>query len=222
MLNLIMKDIVIQKKNLLFAFAYTIFLSIVFSSLKPSGLGLYVMGPIVTVYMLISYAVNYDDKNKSEIVFNSLPIRRDEIVISKYISTFVFLIIGISYSILIGFIEKITGAPLINRPVSLLDIGLVLPSVCIVASIFFPVYFKFGAIKMRIFTNIMLVLIVFLPVNVIIYANKNPNNILVQGFNHFMNNTSSFTLNSLAIIVGLIIFLLSLIISIRIYNNKEL
>lgn len=221
MVNLIIKDILIQKKNLLFAFAYTIFLSVFFSYLKPSGIGLYMVGPIVTVFLLISNAVTYDDKNKSEIVLNSLPLRRDEIVISKYISTFVFVIIGIIYSILIGFIEKTTGLPLINRPISLQDIALVLPSVCIVSSIFFPVYFKFGAIKMRVFNSLLLVVIVFLPPNISFYANKDPNNILVQKFNYFINNTSIFTLNSLALIVGLIMFLVSLMISIKIYNNKE-
>ena len=85
MLNLIIKDIIIQKKTFLYVFLYSIFISFTFSTLKPSGLGLYVLCPIITTYFIITYALTYDDKNKSEIVLNSLPLRRDDIVISKYL-----------------------------------------------------------------------------------------------------------------------------------------
>lgn len=221
MLNLIMKDIVIQKKTLLYTFLYTIFLSITFSSLKPIGMGLYVLCPVVTTYFFITSSVNYDEKNKSEIVLNSLPLNRDAIVISKYISIFVFAIICIIYSISIGFVEKIIRLPLVVRLFSLLDIILVLISVCIFGAIFFPVYFKFGYIKSKIFNTMLFMIIFFVPTMIINYAIESPNNILVQKFNYFITNTSSFAKNSLVLIIGSIIFLISLMISIRIYNNKE-
>ncbi|MBZ9607122.1 ABC-2 transporter permease [Clostridium estertheticum] len=220
MLNLIIKDIAIQKKTLLYALLYTIFAPIAFFSMGPSGFGLYVLSPVAITYMFITLAVQYDDKNKSEIALNSLPIKRDDIVISKYISTFVFAILGIVYSIIIGFIGKATGLPMFTRSISLLDVVSVIRSVCIFSSIFFPVYFKFGTIKMKLFNVILLMLITFLPTTIIDYFANNPNNILVQKFTYFINNTSSFTQNSLALITGLIFFLISLIISIRIYNNK--
>ncbi|MBW9158847.1 ABC-2 transporter permease [Clostridium tagluense] len=221
MLNLIIKDIAIQKKTLLYALLYSIFAPIAFFSKGPSGLGLYVLSPVVTAYMLISFAVSYDEKNKSEIVLNSLPLKRDDIVLSKYISVFVFAFIGIIYSILVGFIGKATGLPVFVASISLLDIILVLTSVCIFTSIFFPVYFKFGYIKMNIFNVILVMSFLFVPTATIEYAASNPNNVLVQKINYFINNTSSFTQNSLAIIICLIIFLISLMISIRIYKNKE-
>lgn len=221
MLNLIIKDIAIQKKTLLYALLYAIFAPIAFFSMAPNGFGLYVLPPMATTYIFISFAVNYDEKNKSEIVLNSLPIKRNDIVISKYISVFVFAILGIIYSITIGFLGKFTGLPVFAMSISLLDIVLVLTSVCIFSSIFFPVYFKFGYIKMNFFNVILVMLIVFLPSAAIEYATSNPNNILVQKFNYFINNTSSFTQNLLVLIIGLIFFLISLMISIRIYRNKE-
>ncbi|MFT5873288.1 MAG: ABC-2 type transport system permease protein [Clostridium sp.] len=221
MLNLIIKDILIQKKTFIYTLLYTIFASAFFSSLGPSGFGLYMLSPMATTYMFITLAVSYDDKNKSEIILNSLPLKREDIVISKYISIFAFAILGFIYSILIGFIGKTTGLPMFTRSISLFDIVFVLTSVCIFSSIFFPVYFKFGNIKMKFFNVILLMLIIFLPTFAIEYATKNPNNVIVQKINYFITNTSSFTQNSLAIIVGLIIFLLSLMISIRIYNKKE-
>ena len=217
MFNLVIKDIVIQKKNVLFAFFYTIFFSITFSSCKPIGLGLYVLAPIVVSYMFISNAAGYDDKNKCELVLNSLPIKRADIVISKYISIFVYIFISIIYSILIGFIGKTTGLSMYNISISSLDIISVLISICIFSSIFFPVYFKFGIIKIQVLILISLMVIFFLAETTISYAIKNPNNVLVQK----LINTSSLTLKFSALIIGLIILLSSIMISIRIYNNKD-
>lgn len=221
MLNLIKKDILIQKKTFLYTFLYTIFASAVFSSMGPSGFSLYVLSPMVTTYMFITLAVQYEDKNKSEIVLNSLPLKRDDIVIAKYISMFVFAILGFTYSITIGFVGIATGIPMFTRSISLLDIIFVFTSAAIFSSIFFPVYFKFGFVKMKLFNIVLMMLIFFLPNIAIEYVSESPNNILVQKLNYFINNTSSFTQNSLALTIGLIIFLTSLMISIRIYNNKE-
>lgn len=141
MLNLIIKDILIQKKTLLYAFLYTIVAATGFFTMNDSGIFLYVLSPIGITYMFIYYAANYDDKNKSEIILNSLPLKRDEIVISKYISAFLFASIGIIYSILIDFIGRKTGL-LHTMSISLLDIVSVIAFVCILSSIYFPVYFK--------------------------------------------------------------------------------
>lgn len=221
MFNLIVKDILIQKKTLLYALLYTVFLSITFSSLKPSGVGLYILAPIITAYMFINFAASFDEKNNSEIILNSLPLKRDDIVIAKYISIFIFAIIGIIYSMLIGFIGKATGLPMYTVSISFLNIVIIFSSVCIVSSIFFPMYFKFGYTKSIIFNTILFMVIFFLPILAIDYSGSNPNNIFVQKINYFISTTSSFTQNSLAIIVGLIIFLLSLMFSLKIYNNKE-
>lgn len=221
MINLVLKDVAIQKKMLIFAFFYTVLESVCFNSMAPNGLALYVIAPIITNYLFISNAVTYDEKNKSEIVLNSLPLKRVDIVIAKYISIFVFIIIGIIYSILLGFIEKSIGLSIFYSSISLLDIVLVLTSACIFGSIFFPLYFKFGEAKMKIYNMIIFILFLFLPIYIANYATEYPKNILVQKFTFFLINTSSLIQNCLALIIGLIIFLFSLMLSIHIYKNKE-
>ncbi|MBK5241174.1 ABC-2 transporter permease [Clostridium sp.] len=221
MFNLVVKDIAIQKKTLLYTFLYAVFAPIAFFSMNLNGFALYVLPPMATTYMFISFAAKYDEKNKSEIIINSLPVKRDDIVISKYISIFVFATLGLVYSILVGFLGKLTGLSMFDSSISLLHIVLVLASVCIFSSIFFPFYFRFGFIKMNFFNVLLVMLIVFLPATAIEYASSNPNNIFVQKIHYFINTTSSFTQNSLALVIGLIIFLISLMISIHIYNNKE-
>ena len=217
MFNLVIKDIVIQKKNFLLTFFYTVFFSFTFSSFKPASLGLYVVAPILVCFMFISNAATYDDKNKSELVLNSLPLKRADIVIAKYISVFIYIIISITYSVLIGFIGKTAGLSIYNISISPFNIISVLTSICIFSCIFFPLYFKFGIIKIQMLILIPFMLIFSIIILAINYATKNPNNILVQKF----TNTSVFTQNSLALTIGLIIFLISIMISIRIYKNKE-
>ncbi len=221
MIHLVLKDIVIQKKTLIFAFFYTAFVAICFNAMGPNGLALYVVAPIITTYLFISNAVTYDEKNRSEIILNSLPIKRDYIVISKYISIFVFVVIGIIYSIIVGFICKGTGFSPFYNSISLLDFVLVLVSVSIFGSIFFPLYFKFGALKMKLFNLLLCMLLILIPLTSINYSIKYPNNILVKNVNYFINNTSSLPQNFLVLIICLIILLISLMISIRVYKNKE-
>jgi len=221
MLNLVIKDILIQKKTIIFALLYAAFVLAFFSTIFPSGFGLYVMSPMIITYLYITFAVQYDDKNNSEVILNSLPLKRSDIVISKYISTFVFGSIGIICSILVDVIGKVTGLSTFIGSISLLNIVLVTSAICIFSSIFYPVYFKFGVAKMKIFTVVIFMIIFFVPMNVISYMSENPNNVFVHEFNLFINNTSSLTINSLCIIIGLIFFMVSLRISIHIYNNKE-
>ncbi|MFT5873289.1 MAG: ABC-2 type transport system permease protein [Clostridium sp.] len=221
MLNLIIKEIAIQKKTLLYTFLYTVFTPFAFFSMGQSDFSLYVISPLGITYMFTTFAASYDDKNKSEIVLNSLPLKRSDIVISKYISTLLYAFIGFIYSILIGSIGKATGLPMFTRSISLLDIVFVLTSVCIFAALFFPAYFKFGFMKTKVFDTLLLMLIVVLPSLAIQYAGSSPNNVIVQKINYLITNTSSFTQNTLALTIGLIFFLISLMFSMHIYNNKE-
>ncbi|MCB2353183.1 ABC-2 transporter permease [Clostridium estertheticum] len=221
MVNLIIKDILIQKKTIIYALLYTAFMALSMSSVFPNGFGLYVMSPMVINYLFITFAVQYDDKNKSEVIINSLPLKRSDIVISKYISTFVFGIIGIICSTLVGTIGNATGRLKFIGSISLWNIVLVIMSICIFSSIYYPVYFKFGVAKMKIFTVVIFMIFFLVPMNAMSYVIKNPNNFFVQKFNYFINNTSTLTQNSIALTIGLIIFMISLMISIHIYNNKE-
>ena len=195
MLNLIIKDILIQKKTFIFALLYTIFMWLLFLLYVPSGFGLYVLSPMASHLHIYNFRRKYDDKNKSEIILNSLPLKRTDIVIAKYISSFIFAFIGIIYSILIGFIGNTTGMAIFIGYISLLDIVLIIMSICIFSSIFFPVYFKFGVSRIRIFNILIFMLLFFLPSLAIEYIKNNPNNLLVQKYTSFINNTYSFILN---------------------------
>lgn len=71
MINLILKDISIQKKTFLYALFYGIFTVIAFPATMTAR-GAYMFGGMTIAYIFIMYSNGYDEKNKSEIILNSL------------------------------------------------------------------------------------------------------------------------------------------------------
>lgn len=85
MVNLLWKDILILKRFLWLAPLYGFFALFVFRSMPGGALG---AGTVGVTYMLMSQAITLDDKNKSDVMLNSLPLRRKDIVLAKYLSVF--------------------------------------------------------------------------------------------------------------------------------------
>ncbi len=82
MIYLMLKDLLIQKKSFLFMFLYSFFLFVIFNN-EVFREFIYVMGGVITTYMFLITANTNDEKNRSEIVLGSLPIKRDTIVMAK-------------------------------------------------------------------------------------------------------------------------------------------
>ncbi|MBJ8005573.1 MULTISPECIES: ABC-2 transporter permease [Bacillus cereus group] len=99
--QLVLKDMMLQRK---LGFAYLIclfFLAIVdFSS--DSFLTTFSMFIPVLGMML---SMSYENKNKSEMLVNSLPFQRKEIVIAKYIFVSILVVLGGIFSLVVGLIQ---------------------------------------------------------------------------------------------------------------------
>lgn len=109
MQQLILKEFFLQKKMFPFYFLIPI-LSIFKDSVEPMGIAI---GLFITCSTIIYISFYYDEKSKAEKVLVSLPITRTEIVIAKYISTTLFIIVGLS----ITSIVVILGNILLNRDI---------------------------------------------------------------------------------------------------------
>jgi hypothetical protein len=97
MFNLLIKDLLIQKKSLWYLLFYILILLLVFTSTSMDGdiaVVLYATCTCFIGYLLIAGACSYDEQNRSEVFLNSLPITRKDIVLSKYLSIFVYAVIG--------------------------------------------------------------------------------------------------------------------------------
>ncbi|GAB6553085.1 ABC-2 transporter permease [Bacillus mobilis] len=107
--QLVLKDMMLQRK---LGFVYLIclfFLAIVDFHSDSFLMSISVSIPFLGMVMSMSY----EGKNKSEIIINSLPFERKDIVIGKYIFVSILVALGGVFSLVIGLIqlqnEYITG-----------------------------------------------------------------------------------------------------------------
>ena len=103
MQQLILKEFFLQKK--IFPFYFLIpMLSIFKDSVQPMGVAI---GLFITCSTIIYISFYHEEKSKAEKVLVSLPITRQEIVIAKYISSTVFIMVGLSATFIVIILKNI-------------------------------------------------------------------------------------------------------------------
>lgn len=220
MYNLILKDLLIQKKTFIFAAFYSF---IVFFAFKEPtfSVAMYTMGIVTISYLFVMSAVAYDDKNKSEIILNSLPLKRSHIIIAKFLSIFVYVALSSIMIALIGLVLKFTGFFTYIRFINLIDILASFISVGILSSFYLPLYYKFGRINIQIF-NIFLFFIIFLsPAFISKYFKENTSSQIVKDILTTLNSMPDWLFTSIFSAAILIFMFISMLITIKIYNNKD-
>lgn len=158
-------------------------------------------------FFLLSLSFYYVDKLKPEVLIQSLPIRKREIVLSKYMLVFLCYLIGVIYvSILFKVAEFLGYSITANLNISIIKITL--PLVIIHQSIILPISF---GISDRLANSIGTGLLVFINNFYLMHDFERTSRMLLNSSNRF----------SVALIV-ILIFVLSIIVSITIYKNKDL
>ena len=218
MFNLILKDMLIQKRNFLFGIVYLLIMVLAFQQI---GSSMFVASVIPLSFIMVQSACAYDDKNKSDVLLNSLPLNRSTIVIARYISTFVFAAISIVYYILISGIAKVLELPFKIYPVSLEGIIGALFALVLVSGIYFPIFFKVGYIKSKI-VNFALFFGVFFGVGMLVSElMENKNSAFIQGAIHFFSNQSDMQIIVEIFVMMILLLIISYMFSLKFYRNRE-
>ncbi|KEK26150.1 ABC-2 transporter permease [Bacillus gaemokensis] len=105
MQQLVLKDLLLQRKLVVLYLAYAFFLLLI--NFNNDALLTICCMTIPFIGTIVS--VGHEVKNESEIILNSLPFQREEIVIAKYILASILIVIGIILSFLIGLIQHQLG-----------------------------------------------------------------------------------------------------------------
>ncbi|AGB17869.1 ABC-2 transporter permease [Thermoanaerobacterium thermosaccharolyticum] len=216
MYSLLLKDILVQKKQFLYGILLAAVYSFAFSSNNLGG----VLTVFVFPYIFVLTAASYEEKNKAEMILISLPIKRSLLVMERYISVFLFAALGaIEYIIVVGV------ANLVELPIkfSTLTIEPVLIfGLAAYYGIYLPLYFKFGYIKTRWVNFVMFFGLFFGVTSVISAINKYGINFkILNPLITFFKNQSNIAVASELIIVAFLIYVLSYAISVKIYNSRE-
>ncbi|WP_459499482.1 ABC-2 transporter permease [Bacillus sp. C1] len=105
MQQLIMKDLILQRRIGIFYLGYPFLLLVI--NLNNDSLLTICCLSILIIGIIVSEGS--EEKNNSEIILSSLPIRRKEVVIAKYIFSSILIAIGIILSYMIGLIQHQLG-----------------------------------------------------------------------------------------------------------------
>lgn len=219
MYSLVLKDLLIQKKTLLFGIVY-----FVFFAFAMQGVGIVIFPASLTAftYMAVVTACAYDDKNKTDVMLNSLPLKRSNIVMAKYISVFFFIAVGLILYFIVSAVVGLTGLPVSAYRVTAEGFVGALLSISLINCIYFPFFFKLGYTKSR-FINLLLFFSFFFGMTWLLqYIVKYKDTVWVQNIANFFTALSDMQVIVLIIGSIAVMILLSLAVSLKIYSNKDL
>lgn len=218
MLSLIIKDVLVQKKQLIFAIVYLAFVLVAFQGM---GEAMFPMGLVAFTYLLSMTACAYEEKNKAELLLNSLPIKRVNIVTAKYLSMILYTILGMFAYKVMTTIINLVNIPLKTYPLSLEIIIGSLAVVCLMTGIWFPIYFKFGYMKMRIATFVLFFLFFFGSSLMTTFLKTNQDSLWVRGIISFFESQNDFIIALVLLSIIVLYMLLSFLLSMWFYNKRE-
>lgn len=220
MYNLILKDVFHIKRYLWLVPAYALFAIFALRSVE----GMVLTGSTVGIaYTFMLQACLRDDKNKSELFLNSLPLLRRDIVLAKYFTVFVYTGVGLAAYCLVWAIMKGIGVQV--GKITLVGLVSTLACVVVLSSIYFPLYFKLGYSKSNMVGMLVFFGFFFGPglvarfVANFVVGSKLGESVL--SFFAGISNQSAWLVSVLLFLLVLVVMLVSYRLSLRFYATRE-
>ncbi|PEJ99568.1 ABC transporter permease [Bacillus wiedmannii] len=196
MKQLIIKDFIVQWKYLIWHLMYPLFLYMTLIDIKSFYM---IMSAIIPVIAILK-TFNDDKKYNSEVIVNSLPLARKEIVLAKYIMALIIFIISIIVSspVVINRFEEGTFEFITTTVITISGF------VFIYLSIVLPILFWFGYKKASLITLFILIA---------------PTAIGTMFFEISMGQIQLY--NSVLFISSICMFIVSIFVSVKLYEMRE-
>ncbi|MEN6391095.1 MAG: ABC-2 transporter permease [Syntrophomonas sp.] len=215
---LIKKELIVQKKMLLFGLGYAVFLFFVFANPVFQEFT-YSMAAFGIAYITVIGVAQAEYKNNSDIVINSLPVTRREVVAAKYLSIITFTVIALALVGVVGLLFHFLLPVLHYRLINLSDVFTTAVSVILLAAVSLPIYFKTSAQWARVVNVVVFLVLFFAPAQLVGYMQNGQEPWVRNVAGLAGNQYWLLTLTGLAILM--IVVLISYFISLRIYLNKD-
>lgn len=212
-INLMKKDILVCKKYYLFSIIYVIIFAGLFSD---HGTISFIMCAIGIHYVISNTGMAFDDKYKADITMNILPVSRKDIVLVRYLNVLINVIyVTVLYyiAVFITSFKPIFGVQIM--PIDFITFLTGLLSICLFTGIETPLYYKLGYQKTRFFGFI----VYFGFFGVASYLVNNIN--ISEKTINFMTNSSDLIKGILLFLITILISYISYIISTNIYRKKD-
>ncbi len=221
MLNLVLKDILLQKKSLMLMGIFCIIPIIIFNYFGTLDTGSQILLAMVISYTLIMGTCAQEFKNTSDIFINSLPLKRSTIVKARYLTAFVFMFYALVVVAIIGVILNSIGFSISANYLGTYEIVGIVTSLILFISIYFPVYFKYGYLKSKLLNFILLFGTLLIPNLVVSLASDTELQEILSQICSFLFKLSSWEIISMLMGSVFIIMLISYFLSVRFYNKRE-
>lgn len=221
MLNLIFKDIILSKRRFITVFITCFAIDLFYSK---ASMIMYVLIPLFTMYLFVDESSFYDYRYNVNVMVSSLPVRRRDVVISKYIEAIIFFIIGVVIAVIFTSLFKgrgysVANVSSLNKLVGTKEaIESCALSCVLLISTYFPVYFKCQYMKVRGIFLLVNIVIVAMP---IIFV-KTIGSVNAYKFIAYLSKEPKWIITSITTIALVLILAVSLNLSIKFYENKDL
>lgn len=201
MFNLIKKDFVIQKTQIFLFIPFIIFFSIFGDHMSPAFIFL-----LASTYIPVNGYI-YDEQVESNILLNSLPYTRKEIVAAKYIGAIAYMILSIGVASIILYV--------FNFDFIVRDIMIAVGLFFIFTAFAFPLFYilKRGYIG-AIFLVGLIILAIVLPPLFRFLAEH------LTAITDFLTSLSTTTLYLSGAVISIILYVISWMTSQFIYQRK--
>lgn len=216
MLNLIKKDFAItfNKKTTAIFLVYCLFIITIMDTLSSDNI--YILIITTIAYFLVSESFIYDEKTKGEYVINSLPVKRGEIVISRYFSLVVYILAATVFAAALGSIAALIGIGNIGF-INTTIVKKVFITNVMMTSLASPFFYKFGYRTVKIFY-----LLIYMSLFSLLTAI--PDIITLNFVKKLMIfiEINKGLIDILSVIVLVFLIIISMLISLRVYEKKDI
>ncbi|MDL0189944.1 ABC-2 transporter permease, partial [Clostridioides difficile] len=211
MKGLILKDLLNLKGNIKFILLFIIMFGFM-SSLGDGNVNNFIGVIIVLCTTMIVSTFSYDDLNKWDSYVLTMPINRNDIVLSKYLTMLIFSFIGVLISLIVSVTIGYFKNTLILNETLLINALILSISVCF-GSLILPLIYKFGTERAR----LLMILCFLVPTLALLVFKSILENISSPISIEIILNTLVYSLPFVAILL----FVISYFISSKIYSKKE-
>ena len=211
MKGLILKDLLNLKGNIKFILLFIIMFGFM-SSLGDGNVNNFIGVIIVLCTTMIVSTFSYDDLNKWDSYVLTMPINRNDIVLSKYLTMLIFSFIGVLVSLIVSVTIGYFKNTLILNETLLINALILSISVCF-GSLILPLIYKFGTERAR----LLMILCFLVPTLALLVFKSILENIISPISIEIILNTLVYSLPFVAILL----FVISYFISSKIYSKKE-
>ncbi|MEG0295692.1 MAG: ABC-2 transporter permease [Clostridium sp.] len=169
---------------------------------------------VIIPYTLLINLFSMEEKNKSQYLISTLPIKKESYVVAKYLLAGAIIIVNVLVSLFMNYILSMgigMNNPKGYEPIFILIVGIMFPVVLV--SIGVPILIKIGAVKGQIIMLVSVGAICGVVGGVLGASGVLSSNVIL--------NLDKITLIILVLGICLILILTSYFISLNIYNKKE-